>query len=295
MGNMGKFRRSWSLFTSSCAVVKADRKLLILPVVSGACIIVTAGALLLGIWKIHPLVQTTTSAYGAKQVRSSVTPVTGALAFLGYLLVTFIGMYFNAALISAANDRLDGKTPSIRGAFAGARRHAGPIALWALFSATVSVAIRQASQRLGFVGRIVLSVVGVLWSVATFFVLPIIVIEGVGPKDAFARSKALMRRTWGEQVIGNGMVSVILGPVFVFLFILTAITTAAVGIAALIPALMAFILLLAFDSMVSVVYSTALYRYAQSGVVPAGFSAEAIAGSFTPKKAKRGKSIRFRR
>ena len=41
-------------------------------------------------------------------------------------------------------------------------------------------------------------VVGVAWSVATYFVIPVIALEGLGPRDALRRSSALVREKWGE-------------------------------------------------------------------------------------------------
>ena len=50
------------------------------------------------------------------------------------------------------------------------------------------------------------------WTLVTFLVLPILVIEGAGVKDALSRSAAAFKRTWGENVVGNagiGLVSML--------------------------------------------------------------------------------------
>ncbi len=207
---------------------------------------------------------------------------------VGFFCITFLGMFFNAALVCAANDRISGGTPTVRSAAARARKYAGPIALWAVFSATISIAIRVASERVGLIGRIVVSIIGLAWSVATFFVLPIMIVEGVGVNEAFNRSKSLVRKTWGEQVVGGGIVSLVMIPAFILLFVFGGIALTLAGPIALIALVIAFVMLVAFANMISVVFSTVMYHYAKTGMAPTGFRADYIAASFTPKLSRRG-------
>ncbi len=286
---MGNFRRSWSLVKASIKVVNQDRRLIVLPLISVLAVLVTAAVFLGGVWQIKPFFDSSTETASGSQAGLTLTPLTGALLLLGYLAVTFIGMFFNAALVVAANERLSGGTPTVRSALAGAAKHAGPIALWAMFSATISLAIRAASERVGLVGRIVVSIIGVVWSVATFFVMPVMVIEGVGVNDAFHRSKSLMRSTWGEQIVGEGMVSIIAIPVFLLLVVVSAILLAVVPVLGVIVFVVGLLLVVSVSNMVSVVFSTVLYKFAQTGLAPAGFTAADLNGSFHQRKAKRSR------
>jgi Family of unknown function (DUF6159) len=282
--NMGKFSKSWSLVKSSWAVVRSDKKLVLLPIISILSMLVTGIVSVVGIWSVHPFFTDATNEFGQSEGKLTLTPVTVALMVIAYLLVTFIGMFFSAALICGANERLSGGSPTLGSSLAGARKHAGKILVWSAFSATVSVAIRQASQRVGLLGKIVVSIIGAVWAVATFFVLPIMIVEGVGVNDAFNRSKALMKKTWGEQVIGGGIVSLVMIPVFlVWAVISVGVLTLNIwaGLAMLV---VGALVLIATGHMLSVVFSTALYKFATTGVVPAGFNPEAISTAFTPKK-----------
>src|SRR4029077_16698349 len=74
---------------------------------------------------------------------------------------------------------------------------------WAIVSATVSIILRQIEERAGIVGAIVGSIAGLAWSLVTFLVLPVLVVEGLGPIAAVKRSGSLFKKTWGEQVIAN--------------------------------------------------------------------------------------------
>ena len=52
-------------------------------------------------------------------------------------------------------------------------------------------------------GAIAARLGGVAWSLATFFVVPIILDEGAGPVTAIRRSASLLRETWGQQLAGG--------------------------------------------------------------------------------------------
>jgi hypothetical protein len=289
---MGKAQRSWSTYKASLRIVKSDARLLVLPAVSIVSLIVTTTAFLIGVWKVHPFVNLhssneflqTTETQSSE--RLSFTPASAVLAFFGLWVITAVGMYFNAALIFAANERIEGRRPAVGAALRAVWRHAGPIGLWALFSCTISFAVRQASSRLGIIGRIVVSIVGVAWSLATFFVLPILIIEGASVNDAFAKSKALIRKTWGEQLIGGIAGSVVFMPAF-FLLGLSAAGLAFLNVwVGLIFFLVGLLALISLDQAVSVIYSLVLYRFTQTGMAPAGFDQSAIEGAFTKKKKK---------
>ena len=53
--------------------------------------------------------------------------------------------------------------------------------------------LRMISERSGNLGRIVTSLVGLAWNLATYLVVPVLVIEGVGPVEAIKRSAGLLK------------------------------------------------------------------------------------------------------
>ncbi len=289
---MGKAQRSWSTYKASLRIVRSDVRLLILPLVSIVSLLTTTAVFLFAVWKVHPFVNSNDNqAFLQPQQaedsgRMSFTLASGALAFFGLWVVTAVGMYFNAALIWAANERIEGRRTSVGTALRSVSRYAGPIGLWAFFSCTISFAIRQATSKVGILGRVVVSLVGVAWSLATFFVLPILIVEGVSVNEAFTKSKALIRKTWGEQLIGGFAGSMVFMPAFflvamcsgglMFLNIWVGIVFFAV----------ALLTLISIDQAVSVVYSLVLYRFTQTGMAPAGFDQSAIEGAFIKEKKK---------
>ena len=89
-----------------------------------------------------------------------------------YLILSFITVFFNAALISGANERMQGGDPSLGSALSGALRHLGPIAAWSVVAAVVSTILRAIEERSGLLGRLVIGLVGLAWTLVTFLVLP---------------------------------------------------------------------------------------------------------------------------
>ena len=42
----------------------------------------------------------------------------------------------------------------------------------------------------------------------------VLVVEGVGPVEAIKRSASLLRKTWGEQIVGNFSIGLVIGLAF---------------------------------------------------------------------------------
>lgn len=276
---MSRFSNSVSLVKSSWHVLSHDKELIALPAISGvvtaiAMIPFAAGAFLAGV--------STTDG------QTTVGPITYVVAFLGYLVAAYVTIFFQSALILAANERLSGGSPTLGSAISAATARAGHILPWAIISATVSMVLRAVQERSGILGRIVIGLVGMAWTVVTFLVLPILVIEGTGVKDALSRSASTFKRTWGENVIGNagiglvGLVGALVGVVvagpIIALGVSSGLTAVTIGGVVLLVVWM--ILVSVVSSALSGVFQTALYRFAVLGEEPAGFTHEQIAGAF---------------
>jgi hypothetical protein len=281
---VGRFRKSFALAKSSWAILSADRELILLPFFSFIATLVVGASFLL------PILATghTTGADGSSQ--SSFGPVQYFLGFIGYVVLAYITIFFNAALVSAADERMRGGNPSLGSALRGARSRAGQILPWAIVSATVSLVLRSIQERGGFLARIAAGFAGMAWSLVTFLVLPVLVIEGLTVGKAIKRSSELFRRAWGEQVIANagiglvGLVAVIAG--------LPVLLLAATGIGVLtvigIGLFAAWVaLVLCVTTALSGVFQTALYHYAANDMPPTAFATAELEGAFVPKRNRR--------
>ena len=253
---MGRIGNSIALAKASWEVLKADKELMLLPVISMVATVIAVATFFI------PLLAT--DAGGASLL---------VLAAL-YFVLAYITIFFNAALISAAHERLEGGDPTVRSALAGAASRAGRILPWAIISAVVSVILKAIEERAGFLGSIVVSLVGMAWGVVTFLVLPIIVIEGMGAVAAVKRSVNLFRRTWGENLgaqVGLGLVGFLAAIPGVAL-ILAGVGVGGAGFLPLLALGVVWMVLVAVVmSALSGIFQTALYHFAAGGSAQSGY------------------------
>lgn len=130
----------------------------------------------------------------------------GALSLLGFASLyasTTVSVFFNVALACAASAAFDGERMDAREAIGMAWTKRRRIALWALISALIGTLIAEVANRLPGGARLAGGLLGVAWGLATFFVIPILALEGVGAVDALKRSSSLVRQRWGEGLTGR--------------------------------------------------------------------------------------------
>jgi ACR3 family arsenite efflux pump ArsB len=203
----------------------------------------------------------------------------------------FVIIFANSALVGAAMIRLRGGDPTVGDGFRIAMAHLGKILGYALVSATVGMILRWLSERGKTLGRIASSIGGLAWNLATYLVVPVLVIEDVGPLEAIRRSANLLKKTWGEQIVGNFSIGLIFGLLTVlvillgiptFVFVASTNSVAIIALTALL-----FVLILVFLGLVSStlngIYVAAVYRYAAEGEASGFFSEEMVRGAFRPK------------
>ena len=276
---MGKIDRAIEPLKASWGVIRNDKELLVLPAISGVCA--------LGVIAMfaYPVITMVIGANEAGMAEGEVNYPPGAivLAFVGYLLVTFIGMFFNCALIHAANERMEGGEPTLSSALQGASERIGRIFVWALVASTVSIAINQLQERMGLLGRFLAFLAGTAWAVVTFLVLPILVLENVGPVESVKRSAALLKRAWGEGLaghIGLGILNTLLFFGLAAVVVISGLASPALLWGTIPLAVAAFVVALIVMSALSTVFQTALYRHAM-GLPVTGFDQQLMANAFT--------------
>jgi hypothetical protein len=207
-----------------------------------------------------------------------------------------VTIYFNVGLVGAAMIRLDGGDPTLADGFRIANERIMNIIGYAAISATVGTILRMIEERSGIIGQIVAGIVGLVWNLATFLVIPVLVATDKGPIEAVKHSANLLKETWGEQITGNFSMG---GIFFLFYFLIIAAT---IGLTALVGAVtesailvgvvivlgvVAILILATIQGALGGIYQAALYRYAALGVAPDNFDIETIKGAFKPKR-KRG-------
>ena len=277
--------RSFRIVKVCLHVLAVDKELVVFPMLSFlASVVVVLSFLGVG-FGIGSLDRLGTGGLGA---------VDYLVAFGFYLVLYFVIIFFNSALVYAAHFRLAGGDPNIRTGLYGAMNHAGAIFMWALVSAVVGLVLRILAGRareqggiMGFISQLVVALLGAAWTMLTYFVVPLIVIEGLGFRRSFRESLSLFRRTWGEQVVGNfglGLASLlaflVAGLISAGLFIvLPSLGAVGMGLWVVITVGLLGAIALTFAALDGI-YKAALFMYATTGQVPALFPAEVVREGF---------------
>ncbi|HEY2686630.1 MAG TPA: DUF6159 family protein [Steroidobacteraceae bacterium] len=283
-----KISRSWSLAGQCWDVLKEDPALLLFPLMSSIAMLVILGSFALPVFALYHSVDPHT-------IRDTATHTGRAMFYLGtyvfYVMSYTVMMFFNSALISVALKRLDGESATVGDGLRTAFENLPAIVGYALVAATVGTILRAIEERVGLIGRLVVALIGAGWTLATAMTLPVLIEEGVGPIDAISRSLELLKRNWGENLIGNGGISlgiaVVAVPIMlVALFIMmSAMSGGAIGSMVLGVAVFALacILLGLVSSTLHSIYTAALYRFATGAKENAGIDGDLLSAAFRPK------------
>ena len=278
-----RLSRSWSLIKASAGVLAKDKELLVFPFLSAICTLIVGAAFVL------PMIGL--GALDGIRSGGGMSLATYVLAFLFYLVQYFVIFFFNSALVGAAMIRLDGGDPTLGDGLRIARSKVVPILGYAAIAATVGMILRAIQERAGFLGKLVSGALGVAWTLASFLVVPILVTRDIGPVDAVKESALLLKKTWGENLIGQGGVGLVFGLVFFAMIIVggaaiiaAAMTQSAVLIVAVVAVVIVALLLAALvQAALSGIYSAALYRYAVGAGESEGFDARLLGQAFRTK------------
>jgi Family of unknown function (DUF6159) len=270
---MGRIERGFRLARASLEVLRSDRELMILPLVSTLAILVFAGAILSPVF---------IAGFGGNRQALWV------LLAIVYFVSSFIATFSNAALVAAATDRMNGGEGKAADGLRTAWARVDKLIAWAALSATVGLILRGVEQRGGVFGAIVGRIAGVAWSVITFFVVPVLVFEPLGPIEAVKRSAAIFRQRWGEQFVGNASIGIALFVVMIPAVLLCVMVATVSVPLAVVLGVVAFGALIAVGGALSGIFNAALYRYATAGELSGPFQADDLNAAFRPRRSKGG-------
>jgi hypothetical protein len=275
---MNTFGRSYRLVKESYSVLKKDKELMLFPIISGVAGIVLLISFLIMMFS--------TSIFG-----DAGALIAYPITFLYYLLSYFIVIFFNTGLIACANIRLNGGDPKFKDGIDIALKNVGKIFAWALISATIGMILRWLSEKSGFIGRIIIGLIGMAWSLLTFFVVPVMILENVSVTDSIKKSGALFKKTWGENAVGQfsmGLVFFLLALLGIIPIVIGVFSAISGSVALMIVffgvAFLYWLILGILNASLNGIFMTALYNYASKGTVVAGFSEESIKGAYVPKR-----------
>ena len=303
-----KLARSWRLFTTSVAVIRSHPKLLVFPFVTGLLTTLIALFFLAPVVLVFLAPQWLQGGpfhffagptrflhvrHGAS-FNAQVQPLAGLLMAGMYLLNMFLATLSSVAFNSEILEALSGRPVSIQHGLEVALRRWKTVLLWSLLAGTVGLLIRALEERMNFLGRLVTGMIGLAWSVASIFAIPVLIREPslVNPFAVLSKSAKTIQATWGEMLAGYlGMqgtnLLVLWGSVLYWLgngAVAFALSKPLLLLVALAPWLLFLVLYSYIASVASRIYLCALYLYASDGAVPGPFDASMMTMAFKSKK-----------
>lgn len=279
-----RISNGWALAKQSFRVLMLDKELLLFPIMSGISCLLVLASFALPLWN---------SKYASVVMNDQEfpqDPVAYIILFAFYFVNYFVIIFFNSALMACAIIRLKGGNPTVTDGFRAAMNRLPQIVGWALVSATVGFILKMIESRSEKIGQLVAGLLGMAWSITTYFVIPVLVVEQKSPFDAMKRSVGILRKTWGESLVANFGIGLIVFLIMipVVLTIVAGAITIASGNVVLGGALIAIgitsVLLVSLTSSAihSILIAT-IYLYAAEDEVPAQFDRSLIEHAFVTK------------
>jgi len=277
-----RISNGWELAQESCQVLKLDRELLVFPLISGiACLLVLA-SFAVPLWG---------SGYAdalLEEGQAPESPWAYVILFAFYFANYFVITFFNSALVACAMIRFRGGDPTLSDGFRAAFDRLPQILAWAAVSATVGVILRLIESRSERAGQFAAALLGAAWSIATYFVVPILVVERTGPVEAVKRSLSVLRRTWGEALMANFSIGVMVFlaclfaavPIFLGALALGGGQTA-LGVVLVAAGVLLLMVVALISSAIDSILLAALYLYAAEGAVPKHFDDALLRDAFS--------------
>ncbi len=278
-----RLKNGWTIGKTSLRTIKENPSLMFFPIISGFSLVLVTlsffggGYMLFG----QDILAAAESGSGSETALSAFTYF---LLFLFYLTNYFVIVFFNVGLVHCAKQILEGRETSVGEGINFALTRLSSILAWAALAATVGLILKTIQERSGALGGIITSIIGVVWGIATYFVVPVIAYEDVNPIEAVKRSGEMIKEKWGESIGANfsfGLFA-LLGILFVAIpvgYLFGAMINLAVGI---VVGIIIFLLIQTAVSAANMVFLAAAYQHVNEE--PTGyFESDVLDDMFTRK------------
>jgi len=256
-----RLSNGWRIGKTSLFTIRENPSLMLFPIISGASLIFIilsffgSGYYLFG--------EQFAAIADDETVINSMDAILYLLVFVFYLINYFVIVFFNVGLVHCAKMILEGRETSVGEGIRYAQTRFGAILGWAILAATVGLILKSIQENAGSFGKIITGIIGMVWGIATFFVVPVIAYEDVDPIQAVKRSGQIMKEKWGESLGANfsfGLFS-LMGLLFVALplgFLFGTMINPVMGIGV---GMIVFILIQTIVSAANMVFLAAAYQH----------------------------------
>ncbi len=130
--------------------------------------------------------------------------------FIAYFCLAFIVLFFNASLFACTLLRLQGREASLKDGMKIAFQRKKSLFSWCTLSASVGVAIQGLENLNSMVADILSLIIGLSWGIASYFIIPILLLEDVGPFQALKLGFKVFGKGWRKTIAVNFILSLIM-------------------------------------------------------------------------------------
>ena len=279
MGFFDTIARGWAISKLSFGVIWRDPELLVYMLFSSIMVGLTvfAGALPgIGYEMEMPMFDWAMT----EDPETGETTVTGpyfAWIFVTYTIGATFVVFWNCAITYSAHMRLTGGDPRFMTGISAAMRHLPTIVAWGIITGIFGILMRlirdaaanSKNPAMQVVGAIFAFIAETAWWITTFFIIPMIVLEGKGVRDAVNSSKGLFVKTWGENItsgLGVGLIG------FLLVLVAFAVGIPLILLELVLPGIIAIVVLVLlavlWTNTAEVVVVAALYEFSKTGEMP---------------------------
>lgn len=241
-----RIKNTWYFMWQSFRVIRCYRPLTVLPVLSLVfCVLISivvlgSGALVFDIpirtvkfAPAMPKLSLETARHltlaaidgllsGDPDIGETRTPATPAerktaehvwlVLFFFYVANSCSIIYFNVAFAHIALDRLVGGRATLDDGLKIAWSRKYSIFQWATLASTVGILLKTVHDQRNL-GKWIAGILGYVWKLATFFVMPLLALESIGPGEALHRSAVLIKEKWGDMIVAGFSFPLLFSPI----------------------------------------------------------------------------------
>jgi hypothetical protein len=285
------FSRSWEFARMSYRLLAHQKKLILFPLISSIAAILVTASFILPLWQTGSLAEW--MQFMDEDAIAQGDTAMYIAAFLFYFCNYFVIVFFNTGLIACVLKIMNGEDASVGYGLSVAMRRLPQVFGWALVSAVVGVLLSMIENSNKRAAAFISAILGSAWTALTYFIVPVIVVEGVGPIEAFKRSVGTLKSTWGTALVGNftlGMISFLLMlPVIVVLVGLFWVAESSGSdfamIVATVIAVPLVLMSVSITTTADTIFKTYLYSYATGRTLPADIDPSEFSEAFRPSGA----------
>lgn len=282
--------RSWQFAKMSYSMIWIHKRLLVFPVISSIAAVLVMASFILPLWQTGQLVDWL--EFLDEETVTQADPFMYVTAFLFYFCNYFVIVFFNVGLVSSVMRIMNGGSASVGYGLSFALRRLPQIFGWALISAIIGVLLKAIENSNKRAARIVVAILGSAWTALTYFVIPVIVVEGYSPIKAFRESTSILKKSWGTALVGNFSLGTIgfflaLPLILVLFFVFGAAFNSeniyAIG-AAVVFAVISVAMLAATTAAADGIFKVYLYTWATGRSLPEDVDADSFDYAFRQRR-----------